>query len=305
MVALLHAISFAVGYEVRAVEERRQNGFTKGLVVHVWREREFLELCVICWGGEAQKGRAMINVSGKSCGVIADWKAWTDLLEHLPEVRLTRVDVAVDLHDGAYTVDDALEWVRQGQFNCSGRNPSTRVDGDWVPMLNDEEKGTQGRTLYVGKSKNGKGLRVYEKGKQLGQVDSNWNRFEVQFGNRDRVIPFEILTDPTRFFVASYPALEQIIDVAGERISTISNTASITIQKILTYTKSTVGKWINLLVDSGVEVAELVEEIRVREIPRRVQPSAVAAGLLPEATRSGFMKWKEQRCLMNKCGSRG
>ncbi len=290
--AFLKALAWATGYQVQAVEQRALRGYTDGRVVHAWVNRQFVQLCTICWGGESQRGRAMIDFAGASCGMI-DWPAMRDLLESLPASRLTRVDVAVDLQEGQFTVDDAMGWVGEGLFNVGGRNPSTRIDGDWLPVF-DGAKSREGRTLYVGKAKNGKGLRVYEKGRQLGDPDSEWNRFEVQFGNRDRVLPFEILTDPTRFFVGAYPALERVLAAAGERIETISNTAAITIGRILTWAKSSAGKWLHVLA-SEVDSSELVEAIRVSAVPRRIQSSAVARGLLPGAIRRSFEEWQSCR----------
>lgn len=289
--AFLRHLSFVVGYELQAVEPRALKGFTEGYVIHAWVEGAAVALAVMCWGGESQRGRAMLDVPGASCGMV-DWPAMRDFLESLPESRLTRVDVAVDLHEGQFTVDDACDWVQAGEFNCRGRNPSTRLDGDWLPVLKGEGVGsTKGRTLYVGRARNGKGLRVYEKGRQLGDADSEWNRFEVQFGNRDRVLPFDLLTEPTRFFVGAYPALERVVSVAGERIATISNTAAITIGRILTWVKASAGKWLHVL-SSEVDPSELVEAIRVHAVPRRVQSSAVGAGLLPAAVRRSFEEWR-------------
>lgn len=292
--AFLRALSWATGYQLQAVEPRALKGFRDGYVIHAWvqSEREFVPLAVMCWGGESQRGRAMLDISGRSCGMV-DWPAMRDLLESLPASRLTRVDVAVDLHEGDYTVDDAVGWVGEGLFNVGGRNPSTRIDGDWLPVM-DGGKSREGRTLYVGKARNGKGLRVYEKGRQLGDEASEWNRFEVQFGNRDRVLPFDILTDPSRFFVGAYPALERVLAAAGERIDTISNTAVITIGRILTWAKASAGKWLHIL-SSEVDPAELVEAIRVVAVPRRIQSSAVAQGLLPGAIRRSFEEWQSCR----------
>src|SRR5690606_10613342 len=134
--------------------------------------------------------------------------------------------------------------------------------------------------------------RVYEKGRQLGDADSDWNRFEVQFGNRDRVLPFDILTEPTGYFVGAYPALERIVSAAGERIATISDTAAITVARILTWVRSSAGKWLHVLRDSGIEASELVQAIRVSAVPRRIQSSALGAGILPDAVRRSFREWK-------------
>lgn len=292
--AFLRHLMFVTGYELQAVEPRALKGFRDGYVIHAWvkEEREYVPLAVMCWGGESQRGRAMLDIPGRSCGMI-DWPAMRDFLEGLPESRLTRVDVAVDLHEGQFTVDDAMGWVREGLFNVGGRNPSTRIDGDWLPVL-DGGMSHEGRTLYVGKTRNGKGLRVYEKGRQLGDADSEWNRFEVQFGNRDRVLPFEMLTEPTKYFVGAYPALERVVAEAGTLIETISNTAAITIGRILTWLKASGGKWLHTLA-SAVDSTDLVEELRVSAVPRRIQSSAVARGLLPGDVRLAFEEWRSCR----------
>jgi len=295
--AMVRAIGFAIGKPVQAVERRVRYGFSEGVVIHAWTGREFVEVGTLCWGGEAQRGRAMLEIPGSACGLV-DWPAMRDLVESLPESRLTRVDVAVDLHDGAYSVDDAVSWVGEGRFNCKGRNPSTRVDGDWLPVMSGQGASQKGRTLYVGKASNGKGLRVYEKGRQLGDPDSEWVRFEVQFGNRDRVLPFELLTEPDRFFAGAYPALEVVLGASGDRIATISNVAEITIGRVLEWMRASAGKWLHVAVDSGIPVSDLVEEVRVRAMPRRVQAQAVAAGLLRESVRAGFDKWR-QSCRGN------
>lgn len=294
--ALLRAIGTATGFEVSAADPIRRNGFTEGYAVTTRINFQKVVLCFVCWGGEAMRGRAMIDVQGSSCGCIADWQMWRELLEDLPASRLTRVDLAVDLHDGAFGVDDAVEWVEAGDFNCNGRNPSTRVDGDWLASM---QGGTSkaGRTLYVGKAKNGKALRVYEKGKQLGDETSEWNRFEVQFGNRDRVLPFAILTESDRFFVGAYPALERVLDEAGERIKTISDTASITIARILRYAKDSLGKWVHCLTDGGVPIDELVESITVRQMPNRLQPSVHAAGVLGRSVGAAFKSWRASQSI--------
>ena len=176
-------------------------------------------------------------------------------------------------------------WHSQELFNVGGRNPSTRTDGDWL-----ERKA--GRTLYIGKAKHGKGLRIYEKGKQLGDLESQWVRFEVQFGNRDRIIPFDVLTDPTRFFVGTYPACEQIIHAAAERIQTVSQTAIITLESLLTSIKRTYGKWLNIFAEN-IDSAELIQAISITQIPKRIQVGAVSTGMLPDMIKTGFTNWRE------------
>jgi DNA relaxase NicK len=71
----------------------------------------------------------------------------------------------------------------------------------------------------VGKRKNGKLLRVYEKGKQLGDESSPWVRWELELHNRDRVIPWEVLLEPVQDFKLRicYKFLTRITNELSER----------------------------------------------------------------------------------------
>lgn len=69
---------------------------------------------------------------------------------------------AVDDVEGVHTVDMSVELYLSGAFGSGGRRPSCHQNGNWI-----DPDGT-GRTFYVGKRENGKLLRVYEKGMQLG-----------------------------------------------------------------------------------------------------------------------------------------
>ena len=283
---LIEQLGSAAGLDLVARDRRSRPGYTDGIQILAVHDFKLVPFAVLAWGGESQRGRAMLDISGSSCGCVNDWHRLAKFFAQLPAARLTRVDTAVDLFQGEFGVDDAVEWQKQGLFNCAGREPSTRVDGDWL-------KRHEGRTLYVGKAKNGKGLRCYEKGKQLGDLDSKWVRFEVQFGNRDRVLPFELLTAPTDFFVAAYPALELIVDAPGARIETIQTTAAVCLATIFEALKRTYGKWVHTAVESGIEITDLVEGIRVHAVPSRIQASAVVADVLSKTTKSTIEKWRD------------
>jgi phage replication initiation protein len=284
ILSFMHRLSAVTGLQLMMEERRGRPGYTNGMQIRALVDFQLVNFAVLAWGGESQRGRAMIDLSGSCCGCISDWRAFRSFLESLPEARLTRVDVAVDLFNGEYTVDDAVKWRNEGMFTLNGRTPSCRVDGDWIEQQ-------EGRTLYIGKAVNGKGLRAYEKGKQLGDLESKWVRFEVQFGNRDRILPFDILTEPAKRFSSAYPALEQILHVAGESIDTTQNTAAITITRILEAVKRSFGKWLYVVADSGIDSTDLVEALLVKELPARVQSSAVVADVLRDTTKSSFEKW--------------
>jgi phage replication initiation protein len=247
-------------------------GFEQRIELRAYVGAVMVDIGCIALGGESQKGRWLLQLTGKGCGLVQDWASLQELLEGL-EATITRVDLAADFLDGEFTVDDGVTMHRDGLFNLGGRPPSTSVAGDWLEAM-------RGRTLYVGKTGNGKQLCIYEKGKQLGDLDSNWVRFELRLGNRDRVIPYDVLTDGDKFFAGAYPALAQMIEQAGEVIPTSQTEALTTLGHLAYHLKRCYGKLIHQITDAvGASNTDLIEEIRIVGMPRRVKPSGVVAGL--------------------------
>lgn len=232
-----------------------------------------VEIGSIALGGESQKGRWLLQLNGKGCGLVNDWESVQELLEGLA-ATISRVDLAVDFLDGEYSVDDAMTLYHEGAFINRGRNPELDTQGAW------HEQGTKGRTMYVGKLKNGKTLCVYEKGAQLKMPDSKWTRFEVRLGNRDRVIPLDILTNPEKYFTGAYPALAHMLEAAAEEIPTVKEEVKGSLAHGLYHLERCYGKYIHQTLNAtGCAMSELIEEIRVIGIPKKVEPSGVVAGL--------------------------
>lgn len=232
-----------------------------------------VEIGSIALGGESQKGRWLLQLNGKGCGLINDWSSLQELLQGL-QAELSRVDLAVDFLDGEYTVDDAVTLYDQGAFINRGRNPQLDIQGAW------HESGTKGRTMYVGKLKNGKTLCVYEKGRQQNMPDSNWTRFEVRLGNRDRVIPLDVLTDPDRYFTGAYPALAHMLESASETIPTLQEEVKGSLAHGLYHMERCYGKYVHQALEvTGCTFADLVEEVRITGLPKKVDPASGLAGL--------------------------
>jgi len=231
------------------------------------------EIGALALGGEAQKGRWLLQFTGHGCSMVQDWESLHELLEGLG-AKITRLDVALDFLEGEKTVDDAMDMLEAGLFTSKGRTPSSNIAGQWFG------KNTAGRTLYVGKSKNGKMLRCYEKGKQLGDAESQWTRYEVQLGNRDREIPLDALLHPDRYFVGAYPALEALIDEVPAPIPTTRNEAKISLGHLLYHMKRCYGKALHQVTETTAAThLDLVEEIRIVGVPRRLKPAGVDSGL--------------------------
>ena len=261
-----------LGRPVFAVEGRGLIGFKESMTLHAKHGSTSSAIGSLAWGGASQQGRWLLQLTGVGCQLVRDWEGVRDLLESL-DAKLTRVDLAVDFLEGEHSIEEALDVYHMGGFQLSGRPPATSLAGDWLG-------GKAGRTLYVGSAKNGKMLRVYEKGKQLGDAASDWTRFEVQLGNRDRVIPFDVLTDRDVFFCGCYPALSDMLEQAGEAIPTLQTGGETTLAHLLYHLRRCYGKVLHTCsAEAGVTDADLIEEMRVIGLPRRVSLSSVAAGV--------------------------
>ena len=260
-----------------------------GLATHVAR---------VDWGGDHHGGRARIDISGAGCSRVTDWHSMMVTLAHLVDTKLTRVDLAVDLLNGEHTVEDAVQWYQAGDFSAGGSYPRHSCMGDWIDtdfglprssrLQNPPKSLTPykksacgekldlkyGRTFMVGRRENGKALRVYEKGRQLGDYSSPWTRFEVEIRNKDRDIPLDILIRCDTYFTGAYNCLERILDVAATRIATDQKEGEISIEHLTEYARMSYGKLVHVL-RSQVSVDDLLESITRPGIPKQLERASL------------------------------
>lgn len=221
---------------------------------------------ILAFGGNGD--RAMLSFPGEACAMVPSWLALVELLRDQWHGRITRWDGARDELDGRFTVDDAVNWYRDGGFTAGGNRPDCSQHGNWLTP------DTKGRTFYVGNRKNGKLCRVYEKGKQLGDPLSPWVRFEVEMHNKDRVIPFDVLLEPGRFVAGAYPCLGWISDRVS-RIPTINKTQLTAYEAMVRHARNTYGRLIDTMeyVEGGAEAA--VERLKRPGMPKRLDVPTV------------------------------
>jgi phage replication initiation protein len=153
-----------------------------------------------------QRFTGFLSLSSEACALVPDWARLVRFGRDTLSGRITRWDGAIDDFYGAYSVDVAVNLYLSGEFNAGGRCPSYNQVGPWLAP------GDGGRTFYVGNRKNGKLLRVYEKGRQLGFRSSAWTRWEVEFHNIDRVVPWEVLLRPDEYLAGAYPCMQWVGD---------------------------------------------------------------------------------------------
>lgn len=153
-------------------------------------------------------GCRLYETSG-GCDHAERWSLLASLLG-LCDARLTRVDLAADDLLGQYPIQWALDRYNEGAFDKRGQRPKGRFIDD---MGNDT-----GKTLYVGVRSSENQLRVYEKGKEQGDPNSPWVRYEGEFhASNRRELPLEMLTDGAPYLVGAYPVLD-FVEAVGERL---------------------------------------------------------------------------------------
>jgi phage replication initiation protein len=137
------------------------------------------------------------------------WSSLASLLG-LCDARITRIDIAADDFAGRWPVAWAIERYNAGEFDRRGQRPKAR--------LIDDMGNRTGKTFYVGSRASENQLRVYEKGREQGDRDSEWVRYEGEFhASTRRELPLEMLVDPAPYLVGAFPVLS-FVDGIGERL---------------------------------------------------------------------------------------
>ena len=242
---------------IQSVEERRSGMFGYSA------SRDLGGYGVLAYGGDAQRGTVFVSISGEGCRRIADFgrvRSWAEPLG----ARITRVDIAADDHDAVcLDLPGAIQAWRDGLFTLAGRPPKGRFIDDF--------EGGSGRTFYVGSREGGKVCRVYEKGKQLGDPKSSWVRAEVEIHAKDRVIPWDAVTEPARYLAGSYPYF-QPLSLEPERIKTIERGTEISIGAVAGWMRLAAGKSVNVLLQHFEgDHAALVNAVRREGVPKRLK----------------------------------
>jgi phage replication initiation protein len=224
---------------------------------------------LFAFGG--QNGRAMLSLPGEACAIVADWAALVAFLRDTLSGRITRWDGAVDDFNGTRTVDDAVRWYLADEFNAGGNRPGCRQDGNWLTP------DTKGRTFYVGRRKNGKLMRVYEKGKQLGDPLSPWVRFELELHNKDREIPFDVLLRPGHYVAGSFPCMSWVHEEAF-RIRTIQNQRHISYGAAVHWARVGLGQLVNTMAEVEGNADAVLGKLRRPGTPARLDLPEVPDG---------------------------
>lgn len=253
---LFDELQSVFGLYVTEVKKAGWNGYE--------RSAEIGNHGLVAWGGKFQRGTVHVEVNGTGCSQVLNWakvQAW-GMKYH---ARITRIDLAHDDLEGEHcNINRILEWHDQQGFNCGGRNAKIKLAGDWHDL-------TDGRTIYVG-TRGNKMLRCYEKGKQLDDPESPWFRVELELRNKNRLLPWDMLTRPGQYLAGSYPCLS-FLSTEQIKLKTLQKATEMSLESMTLNASRLSGKAINVLmkVHNG-DAIKVVGLLRRNGIPKRLQP---------------------------------
>lgn len=202
--------------------------------------------------GHGDDGRVVFSLTGQGCGHVPNWR--------LVEVRarelgahLTRLDIAVDdLTGETFRVEDFRLAHHEGAFVSNGRPPQAR-------FVSDEGSG-KGCTLYIGQ-KGHKELCVYEKGKQLGDPNSDHTRCELRLYAKRLELPLDALSNPGKYFGAAYPLLVQFVIGECQRLEVKERMVNASAVALKNFLRNQAGTGLHLIVDAlGDDAWEFIRE---------------------------------------------
>ncbi|MFT6908712.1 MAG: phage replication initiation protein [Oleiphilaceae bacterium] len=219
---------------------------------------------LVAFGGISQRQSVHVELYGAGCALVNDWVLVHDWFV-TTDSRITRVDLAHDDLEGTVVnIANALEWFDDGLFSTNGRPPNRHMEFDF--------NSGKGKTFYIGERGNDKYTRVYEKGKQLGDPNSNWCRAEVEFKARSKTIPNEVFLYPDDYLSGSFPAFEYLSNEQS-KFESKEKARQISLSKTTQQAKSAYGKLVNLLcLIHENDYEKVINMIRRSGIPKSLEP---------------------------------
>lgn len=225
---------------------------------------------VFASGGSSVGGTSYISINGQGCIATKDWRGLHDLIVDL-QATITRIDLAHDDFIGGHSIETAMKFHAEGGFRgLHGRNPK--------PKLWEDFGSGDGRTYYVGKRDNGKLLRVYEKGKQLGDPLSPWVRWELELHNDAYTIHPVTILHPGLYLAGAYPCLNWI-SKETRHFDAVEQAQKISYEKLIGACRNSYGKLIwtmrNVL---GLSDSEILDRLQKQGTPARLIMPVVEGG---------------------------
>ncbi|ENX2745712.1 replication initiation factor domain-containing protein, partial [Neisseria gonorrhoeae] len=261
---------------IRAASAKMEEIFGFGIIEKAKHSGgRFYEGCWLMGTENAQYGRVhyggqcetmLVELNGTGCmAALPGWEnRLYEFLSKCVRPKITRIDVAHDFFNGEYTPDQAMLDHDNGHYDVHNMRPKSECRG--TAWRNEDGSG---KTFYIGKRGNSKFTRVYEKGRQLGDVDSPWVRFEG-----DIEIPLDVLLYSGSYLGGAYPICKEIFKTEAKRMEVKVKNVNLIFDVKLFHARNQVGKMVNFLRDIGWDDSRIVDELvkGVEGYPKGLQP---------------------------------
>lgn len=256
------------------IEEKRWNFFS-------WSAVLIDETGTLCGRlGLGERGETHISLTGQGCKHVRSWAKARAVIEDTG-AHMTRLDIAIDDFAGhAVNLPTFRRLVDEGAFINRGRPP--------ICQFVDDLGSGKGCTLYIGQ-RGYKQLCIYEKGKQLGDPESDYCRVELRLYNKHHVINPAALTEPAIFFAGAYEVLADFIGGEVEKLEAKERQNNPSAKAMVASLKRQCGSQIGLLHEAlGDEFLEFV----VDQVAREGRPGRFKSfvGDLPAFLRTHLQK---------------
>jgi len=100
-------------------QEKGRDGWQFRRVIYLTDYR----IASIDYGGDSQLGWVRVDMSGSGCRWVKNWEAFANVLASFESADLRRVDIALDIYDGADYFNKAKQSRLDGGFDRGGRRP--------------------------------------------------------------------------------------------------------------------------------------------------------------------------------------
>lgn len=228
-------------------------------------------LGLVCIGG--QRNSVLVMLTGRGCALARhgwEYELHTFLSKFAVKGKLTRIDLAHDDMKGEYLDVYELDQLETtGGFHCGGARPEVQYLGNWK----NHDPYNKGLTLAIGNRSSGKYARFYQKGKKEGDKESFWTRAEVEFKSVDRVIPLDVLLDPSGYFLGAYPCFADLFEFeTANRIKTNHKTGKANLLHSFDWIKKQTGKYLTFYRRflSDTEIVDLLKHDDDDVVPDRL-----------------------------------
>ncbi len=194
------------------------------------------------------------------------WCALRAKLERV-DAQLSRVDIAYDDFDGQKGLELAKCMYDLGEFDYKFGGAMKRPQAKGF----EDYGSNKGCTFYVGNSTSEKQLRVYEKGKQLGDPDSPWVRWELQLrGSTRKRMALDVLVKPMDYMRGAFACLDFVSSCMARLVVTKEATKA-TFKSVLRHVKRQYGPFMNYLrvvSDDPEMLQRVVEALGTDKVPK-------------------------------------